>query len=141
MNSQAEEKVYDSCLSVEEVERISGLHNVRLKSFHPMELLGSHLNFVTESGNKILCIDFLRANQYWTYKTIVPGNNTVPLHGVGEEAFAGYYDTVNKPVMLIFRKGSHAVFLTTSSNRDIPRGILNLNQLIALGKLVASRIE
>jgi hypothetical protein len=130
---------FKSFLTVEDVERISGLKKVRQIPFHPMKFLGSELNFVSESGNKILCVDFFEAKQFGTYKKMTSRNVLASISGVGDEACAGQ-DPFDKSSMLIFRKGDHAVYMNTTADNKAYQNALNLDQLIKIGKVVASRL-
>jgi len=126
-------------LTVEDVERISGCKRIRRIEFDPTKFLGSELNFVSESGKKLLCVDFFSAAQFGTYKKISPPNLMVSLQDIGDEACAGQ-DPVDHSSVLLFRKGKHTVFMNTAAEDKIKSGTLNLDQLIQIGKVVASRI-
>jgi len=130
---------FSSFLTVDDVERISGLSKVRQIPFHPMKFLGSDLNFVTESGNKILCVDFFAAKQFVTYKKMAPRTILASISGVGDEACAGQ-DPDDNSSMLMFRKGEHAVCMNSTADNNAEQNALNLDQLITIGKVVASRL-
>jgi hypothetical protein len=125
----AETVAYDKYLTAADVEKVSGLKGLTQKVF-------SHeLIF---SGNKKLVLDvsFEGAKFYKLYKgtkDYVKGE----VAEVGEEAFYG--PAANPQHILIFRKKDFCVTLYTYRN-DPSKTILTMDQLIALGKIAASRI-
>jgi hypothetical protein len=132
---------YEKYLTVEDVKRVTGLKVVWQVPFHPEEFLGSDLNFVNEQGEKILCIAFSKAGLYNTYRSTVPKYFKTPVKDLGEEAFIGPDIEGREPFMLVFRKGDHAVSLTTATTRDANRNLLTVDQLITIGGIIASRLE
>jgi hypothetical protein len=131
---------YEMYLTIEDVKRVTGLKAVRQVPFHPEEFLGSDLNFVNEQGEKVLCVTFSRAGLYDTYRSTVPKYFKTPVSDVGEEAFLGPDMESREPFMLVFRKGDHAVSLTTAPTNDASRNLLTAEQLVAIGAIIASRL-
>jgi hypothetical protein len=132
---------YEKYLTVEDVKHVTGLKAVWQVPFHPEEFLGSDLNFVNEQGEKILCIAFSKAGLYDTYRSTVPKYFKTPVKDLGEEAFIGPDTEGREPFMLVFRKGDHAVSLTTAATMDAHRNLLTVDELIAIGVIIASRLE
>jgi hypothetical protein len=132
---------YEVYLTVEDVKRVTGLKAVWKVPFHPEEFLGSDLNFVNEQGEKVLCIAFAKAGLYHTYRSTVPKYFKTPVKDLGEEAFIGPDIEGREPFMLVFRKGDHAVSLTTAPAKDPNRNLLTADELIAIADIIASRLE
>jgi hypothetical protein len=132
---------YEKYLTIEDVKRVTGLITVWQVPFHPQEFLGSDLNFVNEQGDKILCVTFSREGMYDTYRSMVPKYFKTPVKDIGEEAFLGPDREDREPFMLVFRKGNHAVSLTTTPANDAKRNLLTAGELAAIGGIIASRLE
>ena len=132
--------LYDSYLSVADVERETGLTGVKKIQFNPLRFLGSDLNFVTSDGNKILSVEFSNVCHYNTYKIFVPKNIKILLQDIGEEAFAGPDIENQVPYLLVFRQGDYAVSLTAATTSDSQKNMLTLDQLVGIGKIIASRL-
>lgn len=129
---------FKTFLTVEDVERISGLKRIRQIPFHPMLFLGSELNFVSESGHKILCVDFFEAKQFGIYKRMSSRSSLALFNGLGDEACAGH-DPIDNSSLLLFRKGDNAVLMNSVAAEHASAG-LNLEQLIQIGEVVAARL-
>jgi hypothetical protein len=140
MLRNTESKDFGLFLTIEDVEKVSGFTNVRKIPFDPVRFLGSELNFVSDSGKKLLSVDFFSASQFDAYKKITASHSLEILTGVGDEACAGE-DPVDRSPILIFKKGQHAVVMNTSAENITSPKQIDLKQLIAIGKIVASRIQ
>ena len=132
---------YEKYLTIEDVNRVTGLKVVWQVPYHPEEFLGSDLNFVSEQGEKILCVAFSKAGLYDTYRSTVPKNFKTQVKNLGEEALIGPDIEGREPFMLVFRKGDHAVSLTTATTMDPTRNLLTVDQLITIGGIIASRLD
>jgi hypothetical protein len=132
---------YERYLTADDVKYVTGLRDVRQVPFHPAEFLGGDLNFVNESGDKILCVAFFRAGLYDTYRYTVPKNLKTPVEFVGDEAFLGPDSIGGEPFMLVFRIGDHTVSMTTAVAKDKKRNLLAVDELITIGNIIASRLE
>ncbi len=137
-SSRQEMARYETYLTAEDVERISGLGNVSRIPFHPLTFLGSDLNFIDEEGRKILCVEFTKSHQYEMFRIMMPKDFLAPVEGIGDEAFISPDQA--SPI-IIFRKGDRAVSLTTTEKKGNPTTLVTVEQLIALAKLVASRLQ
>ena len=135
----SESKDFNLFLTIEDVEKVSGISNVRQIPFDPVRFLGSELNFVSETGNKILSVDFFSASQFDDYKKISTSHSLEALSGIGDEACAGA-DPLDRSPILIFKKGIHAVVMNAAAESRAHQKQLDLEQLIKIGKIVASRI-
>jgi hypothetical protein len=124
----AEAGAYGKYLTAAEVEKAGGLKGV----------------VMTESGNKlkfkdqhlILEVQFLGAKTYKLNKETKEYVKAM-VAGVGEEAFSG--PAADPQYVLIFRQKDFCVRLTAYMNSD-GKFVLTMKQLIALGKIIASRI-
>ncbi len=131
---------FESCLTVEDVERTTGLQSVKQVSSHPSKFLGGDLNFVDTDGSKVLCVVFSKAGQFDTYRSMMPKDLTVPVKGVGEEAFAGLSTADRSTQFLVFRKGDHMVYLIAAAPVRERNNGLTLDQLVAIGKIMTTRL-
>lgn len=132
--------LFETYLTVADVEQVTGFKGVRQIPFHPDRFLGSDLNFVTDEGDKILSVEFSKASQYNTYRVFVPKNFKTSLQGIGEEAFVGPDIEDQVPYLLVFRKGNYAVSLTAATTSDTRRNMLTIDQLACIGKIIAGRL-
>ena len=136
----SEVSLYDTYLTVVDVEQVTGLKGVKQIPFHPDRFLGSDLNFVAGDECKILSVEFSTASHYKTYKDFVPKNFKAALDGIGEEAFVGPNIENQMPYLLVFRQGSYAVSLTAATTCDTQRNRLTIDQLVRIGKIIAKRL-
>ncbi len=133
--------LYESCLTVEDVEKASGLRNVNKVPYHPSKFMGGDLNFVNDRGEKILCVVFSKASQFAQFKSsITEEDSTTGAAGVGDEAFAGSSSTGRATHVLAFRKGDHAAFLIAPAPVGEREIRLTPSQLVAVGKIISTRL-
>jgi hypothetical protein len=130
---------YDTYLTISDVEKVTGLTGLKQVQFNPLRFLGSDLNFVASDGSKILSVEFSHASRYNTYKVFEPKNIKILLQDIGEEAFVGPDIENQVPYQLVFRQGNYAISLTAATC-DAKKNMLTLEQLISIGKIVASRV-
>ncbi len=131
---------YDAYLTVADVEQVTGLTGVKQVQFNPLQFLGSDLNFVANDGSKILSVEFSNVRHYNTYKVFVPKNIKILLHEIGDEAFVGPDIENRMPYLLVFRQGNYAISLTAATTCDAKKNMLTLEQLISIGKIIATRL-
>ena len=126
----AETATYDKYLTAADVEKVTGLKGLTRK------VDGRELKFTEKS--LVLNVKFQGAKAYKLNKETkeyVKGE----VAGVGEEAFYG--PAANPQYVLIFRKKDFCVRIYTYIDTNDPsKTVLTMAQLIALGKVVASRI-
>ncbi len=133
--------LYESFLTVEDVEKASGLRNVNKVPYHPSKFLGGDLNFVNDQGEKILCVVFSKASQFAQFKSSVTEENpTTCAAGVGDEAFAGRSFAGRTTHVFAFRKGDHAAFLIAPAPVGEREIRLTPSQLVAVGKIISTRL-
>jgi len=117
---RASHVAYENCLAAADIERVCGLTNLARK------VTGPELN-VRFQGAKAYKLNRETADY-------VKGE----VAGVGEEAFYG--PAVGPPYVPIFRNKDWCVRLYTYiDKRDPSKTVLTMDQLIALGKTIASR--
>ncbi len=131
---------YEFCLTVEDVEKASGLNGVNKVQHHPSKFMGGDLNFVNERGEKILCVVFATANQFEMFKSSMAEGMMTLAAGVGDEAVAGLSSSNPASQFLVFRQGGHAAFLIAPTTTSHPNVRLTLSQLLAIGKIITSRL-
>ena len=127
----ADTLAYDTFLTTADVEKVSGLKNLTRK------VAGPELKF-SEGTKLVLNVRFQGAKAYRLNKETadyVKGE----VAGVGEEAFYG--PAANPQYVLIFRNKDSCVRLYTYIDKSDPsKTVLTMDQLIALGKIIASRM-
>lgn len=133
-------KKHEVLLTVADVEQVTGLKGITLVPFNPARFLGSDLNFVAADGRKILSVEFAKAGQFETYKVLVPKNYKSEIPGVGQEAFMGPDIADQAPYLLVFRQDGYTVALTVATTSDTRKNMLTIEQLLSLGKTIASRL-
>ncbi len=131
---------YESCLTVEDVEKVSGLRSVNKVPHHPSKFMGGDLNFVNERGEKILCVVFSTAGHFEMFKSSMTEGVSTPAAGVGDEAFAGLSSSERSTQFLVLRKGGHAAFLIAPAPDGEQNIRLTLAQLVAIGKILTARL-
>ena len=119
---------YGKYLTVADVEKATGLTGVTVTE------TDNQLKFKLKQT--ILQVQFQGQKVYKLNKE-TPGYVKAEISGVGEEAFIG--PVVNLPYVLIFRQKDYCVRLTDYMDSD-GKFVLTMDQLIALGKIIASRI-
>ncbi len=132
---------FESCLTVEDVEHASGLHNVNKVPHHPSKFMGGDLNFVNERGEKILCVVFSTASQFAMFKSSLAKGIITSEAEVGDEAFAGLSSSGQSTQFLVLRKGGHAAFLIAPAPAGERRIRLTFPDLVAIGKIITARLE
>jgi hypothetical protein len=140
LSMMKEAAFFESYLTIGDVERATGLQNVKQISSHPSKFLGGDLNFVNTEGSKVLCVVFSKANQFETYRSMMPKDLIIAVKGVGEEAFAGLSTADRSTQFLVFRKGDHMVYLIAAASAGERNNGLTLGQLVAIGKIMTARL-
>jgi hypothetical protein len=127
----AETPAYDKFLTAADVEKVSGLKDLTRK------VTERELKFA-ENTKLVLNVRFQGAKAYRLNKE-TPAYVKGEVAGVGEEAFYG--PAANPQYVLIFRNKDFCVRLYTYIDKSDPsKTVLTIDQLIALGKIIASRM-
>ena len=132
----------DKYLSAADIQAVTGFTNVKLSQSSQKGLTGN-LHFVNKDGRPILVVKILRAALYKRSEAQSLGLIKGDVKGIGEDAYFG--PNIDTPYILSFKKGERYVELSTLYNKDDFREgklmpFISIEQLEALGKLIASRI-
>lgn len=129
---------YDRYLSVVDVQRLTGLQGVKQVPRDPSKGAGGDLNFAVGNDRLILMVLFSGVSNYEPSKA-QKGYFKSAVAGVGEAAFCG--PAADPQYILVFKKKTYCVSVSTYFNFGAkPPTMLTMDQLIAIAKLVASRI-
>ena len=137
--AQTAESPYAKFLTAADVEKISGIAGITAVRSNPMKGFGGDLNFAKADGKMVVTAKFYDASWYAgskqnkdQIKAMVPD--------IGDEAYIGP-GFMDPQYTLTFLKGQHCVFLSTALVPGDPiTTVLTLDQLKAVGKLIASRL-
>lgn len=129
---------YDKLLSVSDVEKGSGLTGLKTVVKGKIKTAGGDLNFATEKNKMVLMVQIFSGDWYERYKG-QKGYFKAEVSGVGDAAFKGLAD--DPQLSLFVKKGNSCIVLTTFHNLlGKTPAMMNMEQLIALGKLIAGGI-
>jgi hypothetical protein len=126
---------YAKFLTTQDIEKVTGLKGVNPVPKNPD--VDGDLNFAGPDGKVILSATFLPSTAYVGAKSSKEGFKSV-VPGIGEEAFQGPAGA-SPSFILVFRKAAYTVMINTELE-DQTRPRLPIGQLIAIGKLIASRM-
>jgi hypothetical protein len=127
----ADTVAYDKYLTPADVEKVTGLKGLTQK------VAGRELTF-SEGTRLVLNVRFQGAKAYRLNRE-TPDYVQGEVAGVGEAAFSG--PAGNLQYVLIFRNKDFCVRLYTYIDKSDPaKTVLTMDQLIALGKIIASRM-
>lgn len=128
---RADTPAYDKYLTAADVEKVTGLKDLTRK------VDGRELKFY-EGTKLVLNVRFQGAKAYKLNRE-TPEYVKGEVAGVGEAAFFG--PAVDPPYVLIFRNKDSCVRVYTYLEKSDPaKTVLTMDQLIALGKIIASRM-
>lgn len=129
---------YEKYLTAADVEKVTGIKGVNLIPRGSVAGAGGDLNFADASGELILMVQFTDAKNYESFKNKYPKG---AVSGVGNQAVQGALMPGMPDNLLVFIKGAHCVALTAFGDFIKKKVYLTTDQLIALGKLMASRLS
>jgi hypothetical protein len=91
-------------LTVQDVEKITGLHGVKLVPADPSKGAGGDLNFADKDGKLILMVNRnLSSDMLYSQTKNMKGTVKAEIQGVGDAAFIG--PPGNYPYFVAFKKG------------------------------------
>ena len=127
---------FDHVITAADVEKLTGLKGVKQV---PREKLNKFrngdLNFVLGDDKPLLMIQFRPGYVFETMKA----DSKASIPGVGEEAFSS--PAFDPQFSVNFLKGNYYAIVTTHvDEKDKTKTALNMDQLIAIAKLVASKM-
>ena len=134
---------YEKYLTTADSTQVTGFKGVELSESTQSSSTG-HLYFSNKEGKQILKVKFYRASLYKKDEATKQGLVKGEVKGIGEDAYYG--PNADMPYILSFKKGEFYVELSTIFNKDNVKDgklqlFLTMEQLKALGKTIASRIE
>lgn len=124
-------------LTGSDVEKIMGTKGVRSVPRGSVAGAGGDLNFTDASGELILMVQFTDAASFVSLKSKYAKG---AVSGVGDQAVEGAAMPGMPDNLLAFTKGARCVVLTAFGDFIKKRVYLTVDQLTALGKLIASRL-
>jgi hypothetical protein len=124
-------------LTASDMEKATGLKGINLVPRGSVAGAGGDLNFTDSSGELILMVQFTDARSYAGFKAKYAKGTAA---GIGDEAVMGAIVPGMAENLLAFRKGAHCVVLTAFADFVNQRVYLTVDQLTALGRLIASRL-
>jgi len=128
---------YERYLTGADVEKATGIKEISLIPRGSVAGAGGDLNFADASGEVILMVQFTDAKNYAGFKAKYAKGAAA---GVGDEAILGAIMPGITDNLLAFKKGTHCVVLTAFADFIKKKVYLTVDQLTALGKLIASRL-
>jgi hypothetical protein len=123
-------------LTVQDVEKITGLHGVKLVPPDPSKGAGGDLNFADKDGKLILMVNRdLYSNMLYSQTKNMKGTVKTEINGLGDAAFTGPAGNLQYFVSLKKGKGSGTVatFLTFTGTQLPMDQVKKVAQLIASG--------
>jgi hypothetical protein len=133
----AQAEPYDKYLSTADIEKVTGFKEVKLSQSSQTKTAGS-LKFKNKDGKVILLVRFNSPSFYNKSEATKLGQIKGEIKGIGEDAYYG--PNVDTPYMLSFKKDKLYVELSAFINSKDVMPFLTMEQLKALGKIIASRI-
>ncbi len=124
-------------LTAADIEKAAGMKGVNLVPRGSVAGAGGDLNFTDSSGELILMVQFTDARNYAGFKAKYARGAAA---AVGDEAILGAIMPGMAENLLAFKKGTHCVVLTAFADFVKQKVYLTVDQLTALGKLIASRL-
>jgi hypothetical protein len=137
----AETSIYGKYLTIADVEKAGDIKGIKLVPHDPKKGAGGDLNFADSQNNLILMVLFSSASTYDQSKALKDYVKAT-ITGIGDTAFTG--PAKNPQIMVYFKKGTQSVSLSTYYNltgTGKNPTMLTMDQLIALSKIVASRVK
>ncbi len=128
---------YDKYLTPADVEKATGLKGVTSVARGSTAGAGGDLNFANAAGDLILMVQFADAKNFAGVKAKY---GKAAVSGLGDQATAGASMPGMGDNMVAFTKGAHCVVLTAFGDFVNKKVYLTVDQLTAVGKLIASRL-
>jgi len=122
-------------LTVQDVEKITGLHGIRLVPYDPSKGAGGDLNFATQDGKLLLMVQRMPySDMLYSQAKKTQGMVKADVTGVGDAAFTG--PAGNPQYFINFKKGKGSGSVASFLDFKGPR--LSLDQLKKVAQQVAS---
>ncbi len=124
-------------LAAADIEKVTGLKGIKTVPRGSVAGAGGDLNFTDSSGELILMVQFTDARNFAGFKNKYAKGKPA---AVGDDAILGAVMPGMADNLLAFKKGTHCVVLTAFADFVKQKVYLTVDQLTALGKLIASRL-
>jgi hypothetical protein len=126
-------------LTVEDVEGVTGIQDLKLVPKNPVKGAGGDLNFAQQDEELILMVNIQDRSMYETWKS-QEGYFHADVPDVGDEAFEGpSFGEVR--YILVFRKGGKTISLSSFINMEAGGDpFLSQDQLRELANIMVSRL-
>ena len=128
---------YEKYLTGADIEKATGMKGIKRIPRGSAAGAGGDLNFTDASGEPILMIQFADVISFTAFKSKYAKG---AVSGVGDQAIQGGSMPGMADNLLAFTKGMHCVVLTAFGDFINKKVYLTVDQLTALGKLIASRL-
>jgi hypothetical protein len=128
---------FEKYLTGADIEKATGMKGIKPIPRGSAAGAGGDLNFTDGSGELILMIQFADVKNFAGFKSKYAKG---AVSGVGEQAIQGGSMPGMADNLLAFTKGAHCVVLTAFGDFINKKVYLTIDQLTALGKLIASRL-
>lgn len=128
---------YEKYLTGADIEKVTGMKGINLIPRGSVAAAAGDLNFADASGELILMVQFTDAKNFGGLKNKYAKG---AVSGVGGEAVRGAALPGMPDNLLAFTKGTHCVVLTAFGDFIKKTVYLTVDQLTALGRLIASRL-
>ena len=137
---------FDTIISAADVEKATGLTGVKqvprqkaVEGITENKFLTGDINFVRSDNQPILEIQFRPSFAFDQFKGD-SGFIKAPVPGLGEEAYTS--PSFDPQTTVNFKKGSYFVAVSTHINpKDKTKTMLKIDQVIAIAKTIASRMQ
>ena len=124
-------------LTVQDVEKITGLHGVKLVPPDASKGAGGDLNFANKDGKLILMVQRMpNSDVLYSQTRKMDGTVKADIQGVGDAAFIG--PPGNYPYFLAFKKGKGSGTVTTFPGDTAM--LLTIDQLKRVAQKIASEM-
>jgi hypothetical protein len=123
-------------LTAPDIEKVTGMKGVKLTPRGSVAGAGGDLNFADASGELLLMVQFTDAKSFGSFQNRYSKG---AVSGVGDQAVQGAAMPGMPDNLLAFTKGTRCVVLTAFGDFVKKKVYLTVDQLAALGKLIASR--
>lgn len=131
-------------LTVDDIQKISGLSGVKLESSDPLLGAVGDLNFFTSDNRPVVMVQILEKEKFDLVKQNLTSAKTKEVKELGDKALIGasIYNYNYPEDIIVFTKGNTCINLLVLINLDDRDGTkLSNKQMIDLAKIIESRME
>jgi hypothetical protein len=132
---QAKPTAGSGFLTVQDVEKITGLHGLKIVPYDPSKGAGGDLNFADQGDKLVVMVQrMLSSDMLYTQAKKMKGFVKADVAGVGDAAFSG--PASNPQYFISFKKGKGSGSVATFLDLKGPR--LTLDQVKQIAQKIAS---